>query len=89
MNCKPGDLARVKSGYPEVNVGRIIRVLQAFNFFGGALWRYEGHLETDFGTRCTAVSDDCLMPIDNPGDDAVDESAAWLPPVPTLEPETV
>ncbi len=32
------------------------------------------------------VPDECLIPIENPGDEAADESVRWLPPVPTSAP---
>ena len=37
----------------------------------------------------SACRDAVLRPIRNPGDDAVDESKAWLPPVPTINPQPV
>lgn len=45
---------------------------------------YEGYL-LPHGTVCTsvAISDDLLEPIPAVGDEERDESAAWLPPVPT------
>lgn len=83
MNCKPGERAFVIAGFPASNLGKVVRVLK----LEGNLWEYEGHLDSMFpGARAWRVADDCLCPIRDPGDDAIDESKAWLPPVPTKEP---
>jgi hypothetical protein len=52
----------------------------------GAYDRIAGRLSAPFTYRNQAtVLDSDLKPIRDPGDDAVDESHAWLPPVPTTK----
>lgn len=77
MNCKPGDLAVIVSGRPVANIGKVVQVISfKFELMGCHIWKVEGSIES------VGVADDCLRPLRNPGDDAVDESKAWLPPVP-------
>jgi hypothetical protein len=92
MNCKPGDLARVV--HPGNNLGKIIRVTTLDpvpHSVHGHCWHYEGGplMATEFNAPLSAYCDVWLRPIRDPGDDAVDESHAWLPPVPTAQPDRV
>jgi hypothetical protein len=54
-----------------------------FNVHAGRQF-YAGDRVLSIGIR-----DECLTPIPDVGDDARDESLAWLPPVPTKKPEEV
>ncbi len=100
MNCKPGDLARIVAPYVPVSRGRFVTVKRAAknveHFAGGVsftnqdgpAWVCEGSVVLHDGVieRLTVINDECLRPIRDPGDAAVDESHAWLPPVPSLLP---
>lgn len=79
LNCKPGDLAVVVSGYPESNIGKVITVTRIATLTSAVLgfpcWEYEGHLDSTIGGRSGLVHDACLRPI-RPGDGA-DETLDW------------
>ena len=94
MNCKPGDLAIiVRTGKKtRLLLGRVIKVLkvqQGWPLNGDYstvdCWTYEPPMFMDGGTPLTFANDCCLRPIRPQADDATDESAAWLPPVPSTE----
>lgn len=99
MNCKPGDLAVIVRSQCG-NEGRIVRVLRYVGkkrFTSGKTYQDCWLLEGRLVERCLLAEqlggdaiqpDDRLRPIRDPGDDAVDESKAWLPPVPTKTRET-
>jgi hypothetical protein len=84
MNCKPGDLAVVVSSplCPEY-LGRIIVVGEVEMLYGCPHWTAVPPIFRD-GFEM-AFEDSTLCPIRDPGEDAKDESLAYLPPVPTLE----
>jgi hypothetical protein len=93
MNCKPGDLAIVVFSVAG-NEGKIVRCLrmvgQGRHVTGdsGPAWEVAPELKSVTGSHRNLTLDAYLRPIRDPGDDAVDESKAWLPPVPlpTIEP---
>lgn len=97
MNCKPGDLAVIRGTHPIVELHGVMltcveflgavegeRDVWQFNFAGG-----RAHID-DHGKAWShgLIQDRHIRPIRDQGDDAVDESKAWLPPVPlpTIEP---
>lgn len=86
MNCKPGQLA-MYVGEDVALQGHIVVCLHLFRP-GMPAWVTEPALPLDDGEPALGVWDRCLHPIRDPGDDAADESKAWLPPVPlpTIEP---
>jgi hypothetical protein len=90
MNCKPGDLAvvvRVNQERFKFLLGRFVTVTTSYQNprTGVACWKYEGEpIVSPTAFVVTGIDDDELRPIRDPGDDAADESRAWLPPVPTL-----
>jgi hypothetical protein len=95
MNCKPGDLAVVIRG--EFASGKIVRCLylrpehcvisKDGHLRYGPIWQVEPRIP-DFSNRLVSHARDAILrPIRNPGDDASDESLAWLPPVPTKQRE--
>ncbi len=102
MNCKPGDLARIVHPFTAHGVGRfveVVRLSRHFERLGGRDFRHlmpgpgwvcRGNVPADDGLvlKELVVADECLRPIRDPGDDAVDESKAWLPsvPLPTIDP---
>jgi len=69
LNCKPGDMAIVVRGQPDINHGRVVRVVarQPENLFSHLFkinfWLYEGELIGRDGTRSEAVDDACLRPL--------------------------
>ena len=87
MNCKPGDLAVIveSSAGNEGKIVRCIRVSQWKALLGpngdvsGVVWEIEppvpGWLD---GSPTAFALDQCLRPIRDPGDDAKDETLAWL-----------
>lgn len=76
LNCKPGDLAIVVRGRPTHNLGSVVRVIRLAQD-AWEIWEYEGRLTNTRGGRITGIGDECLRPIRDPGDDAVDETLAW------------
>ncbi|MGJ7529839.1 hypothetical protein [Variovorax sp. GB1P17] len=86
MNCKPGDLA-FYVGLDQSQWGRVVRCIEIHPFsqiIRVNCWITDPQLpvkEMD-GRLSEAIYDSSLRPIRDPGDDAVDESKAWLPPVP-------
>jgi hypothetical protein len=102
MNCKPGDLA-IQVHSNANNHGALYTVLSwvgTYRFNGGAephhdCWnvRCEQRVVGTLGQVTEAggvrvIPDTYLRPIRDPGDDARDESLAWLPPVPNTTKET-
>lgn len=85
MNCKPGDLA-FYVGLDRSLHWRIVRCIQihpASPLLREVFWVTDPQLPVaEVGRLSEAICDRALRPIRDPGDDAVDESAAWLPPVP-------
>lgn len=73
MNCKPGDLAVVVRAAEHAKncIGKLITVEKTVS---GTHWRYSPMLyrATD-GLPINYVEDECLRPIRNHPDDAVDE----------------
>lgn len=85
MNCKPGELAFIMhaGGNDESWAsGLVVRCLSVFMEGIYACWIIEKALVSPAGQMYTSVYDGVLKPIRDPGDDAIDESKAWLPPVP-------
>jgi hypothetical protein len=87
VNCKQGDLAVVVmvDGHPVLErfIGSIRRVKIIVTAWDGPAWTYEGRRFKAKGQTCQAIPDRWLRPIRDPGDGAIDQSKAWLPPVPT------
>lgn len=85
MNCKPGDLAIVvdSADGDQTFLGRVLTtVLLIDHKDGRAAWLTEPILKDPRDGVSILWLDTSLKPIRDPGDDAVDESKAWLPPVP-------
>lgn len=85
MNCEPKELARIVRTGPMTRhlLDRIVTVDSVVTFTDwGACWAYTPQLRDSCGMPINFIEDCALRPIRDPGDDAVDESAAWLPPVP-------
>ena len=80
MNCKPGDLARVVS-HPDTRKAGIVnkivkvKVCDGVTKSGHAGWSlYPPNLFAfGGGARIDFIADFLLMPIRDPGDDAIDE----------------
>lgn len=93
MNCKPGDLAVLVKSFVN-NEGRIFRCIRlaserevkanCFWVYPNA-WVIDTPLLTNTGNFVAMAYDQHMRPIRDPGEDAQDESHAWLPPVPTKE----
>lgn len=91
MNCKPGDLAIVvRDSYgPQTHLGKIVTTV-ALEYAPDAkgiemlAWATAPILYDDDGV-IALFNDSSLRPIRPHGDDAVDQSKAWLPPVPKPE----
>jgi hypothetical protein len=94
MNCKPGQLAVIVKSVAG-NEGKIVRCIRFIGkvdgWVGDDRWEIDCTLIGLRGARTRSVQDSYLRPIRDPGDDAVDESAAWLPPVPlpAIDPEMI
>jgi hypothetical protein len=99
MNCKQGEMAFVVGSEFGDN-GLIVTCLRRLmpgeaidgtRFMNpGETWVTDKMLtySGQHGYRRAHIApDEALRPIRDPGDDATDESHAWLPPVPTKERE--
>lgn len=98
MNCEKGDLVMVyrSSGWGLAGLvskamqGRfaiVTHLAEPKSALCGAklVWMFEEpiHIQVDgVAYLVLGCADDHLRPIRNPGPDAIDESRAWLPPVP-------
>lgn len=95
MNCKQGDLARIVAPGKPAH-GYIVRCVELRTHgkdyqgrvFQDDFWLVDPHVPMENGELGNAARDANLRPIRDPGDDAIDESRAWLPPVPTPNKET-
>ena len=94
LNCKPGDLAIIIQGFTTTrNIGKLVTVLGPAHQAGCWIVRCDHPLKTVLGgadgirseSTVGPIEDYRLRPIRDPGDDAVDESSAWLPRVPFIE----
>jgi len=87
MNCRPGELAIIISvlGYPRATpvLGTVVRTvaLASHHPLTGPMWQLEEPVWL-LGESYNLIADAALKPLRDPGDDAIDESRAWLPPVP-------
>jgi hypothetical protein len=85
MNCKPGDLAViVKTFRSDTRTNALGKVVQLSNesmthHEFGLLWRLATPVEIEGYGSFTAVADEILKPIRDPGDDAKDEMLRPLP----------
>lgn len=75
--CKPGQLARYVGTDPRCT-GWIVFIVKLHErgtaMFGEPMWITEPSFPADFGTGdAQAIADRLLKPLDNPGDDEVDE----------------
>jgi len=101
-NVKPGDLARIVAPYEPNGIDHFVEVVRRakkFERLGECFFEHEGLIQGWVCTGCVpmwdgfiarelVIADECLRPIRDPGDDAVDESKAWYPlvPLPKNEP---
>jgi hypothetical protein len=94
LNCRPGDLAIIVNSVAG-NEGKIVRCIRLDpehilrhidgNLYTTASWEVDEAVRGWAGDIHHFVPDSKLRPIRDPGDDAEDESKAYLPPVPTRE----
>lgn len=98
MNCKPGDLAIIVRAYCPENVGLLVLVCPEWaSTKYGHTWLTRSARPTPTvwsndmirGSTSTLgyVPDAWLRPIRDPGEDATDETLAWLPVRTTRESE--
>ena len=77
MNCKGNQLAIIKTKQSDPgheHYGKIVFITSLFN---AKSWNYEGNLSSPTGGRYDCIYDVVLQPIDNPDEDAVDETLTW------------
>lgn len=86
MNCKPGDLAVIVRSLVESNVGGMVRIIGIDETCEPGEWRVEAlsRLWDQHGKFCLPghigyADDHRLRPLNDPGDDAVDETLLWKP----------
>ncbi len=95
MNCRPGDLAIVfhaegfglHAAINRLLIGRIVRVMELGvptdpNCYAALVWRFEKPVCLAYSGRKVTVfgcADNCLRPLRDPGDDALDEMLRPLP----------
>lgn len=95
MTLKAGDLCFIVNSEAGNN-GKVIQLVKPLGIFNLLSWNDDVGKHVMFWEIVPSLPDftgewgnDCpvtqLKKIDNPGDDVVDESFAWLPPVPQLE----
>lgn len=82
LNCKPGDLARYVGHFQHAH-GMVFLILEADPLFPGAWMVSPNFPRPPYGSGLS-IWDASLRPLQNPGDDAQDETLSWLP-VPTVE----
>jgi len=66
LNCKPGDMAIVVRGQPDINHGRVVSLRPPClmsELCGTRFWLYEGSLVGQDGAWAPAVADNCLRPL--------------------------
>lgn len=95
MNCRPGDLAYIVAPFFSGGRGRVVQVVRtatAEDFFARkinqmpSVWLCVGDIVTQWGAyRETLIGDECLRPIRDPGDDAIDEILQRFPSPAQLE----
>lgn len=87
MNCKPGDLAFIRRPWLiDEDIGRVVRVIRLGKTYEKIVMRNGVHSICTNPSRSVGwlvdssnerfpcfVADECLRPIRDPGDDAVDE----------------
>lgn len=77
MNCKGNQLVILKTkpgDYGHEHYGKIFFITSLYNSFS---WKYEGTITNPEGKEYVALCDSVLQPIDNPDEDAVDETLTW------------
>jgi hypothetical protein len=83
MNCKPRQLARVIDTPATRTAGLVDKIVRVstLDLEHPTAWIYEGPLLVCAccGCRVKSIEDRALRPIENPPDDAVDESLKWVP----------
>lgn len=80
MNCKPGDIAIVvRCSKAPQNIGRIVRCLSLRPGPWPPSWRIDPPLDVSSEFDPWSIVDSALRPINDPGDDAVDEVLQLLP----------
>lgn len=93
MNCKQGDIAVIVAPYALSGRGAIVKVIRPARHreslmgaeftlvYGEFGWVCQGSVTMESGAveRLTVISDVCLRPIRDPGEDARDETLEWLP----------
>lgn len=86
MNCVPGDtVVCIKADkFPQL-LGRVFTVVSIVEYCGVAYWSTEPPQFIEGWMPPAIFSDHTLRPIRRQADDATDESAAWLPPVPSTQ----
>ena len=89
MNCNKGDRAVICRNLDETGqwaYGYVVtcdELVQFREFPDAVIWKTDPPLINPKGNEC-GVQDQCLRRLDDPGDDARDESLSWLP-VPSKE----
>lgn len=78
MNCRPGQLCRIVHNRYTALGGIVDRFVTTVRLDGNSRfepsWIYEGApVRTRFGDVAECIPDSWLKPIDNPGEDEVDE----------------
>lgn len=92
MNCKQGDLAMVIKGISSGTIctcERLMSYEEAARYgystdLDGPMWFTDKMFLSTWGDSDPLMFDDYLMPIRDPGPEAVDETLEWLK-VPTTE----
>lgn len=94
---KPGGLAMLVRCLVPENNGKVVTLIKRHPearicMADGSVqlmpaWQIDTVIPAWRGKQQSIVEERKLIPFDEPGDDAVDESKAWLPPVPTTKKE--
>ena len=75
LNCKPGDLAVIVGGYPTINMGAFVTIVELAQTLNGGLWQIKSPsrpLIGPTGLLVELVDDYCLRPIrDTDGEDEI------------------
>lgn len=77
MNCKGNQLAIIKTKSSDKGHEHYGKIVFITDLFVPKFWNYEGNLSNPEGRRYDIIYDGVLQPIDNPDEDAVDETLTW------------
>ena len=77
MNCTGNQLAMIRVPDGEHGCEHNGRIFFITDLYAPECWNYLGDFMAEDGERYWAIADRVLRPLDNPDEDAVDETLTW------------